>query len=742
MEEVFDESVVEPIPEEISEPVAEPEIEEEAIDKEKIHKALTDLLQICELEDNEVRLRHIQKWRRLDLYFNNIINIFWDSAANDWREPDWDSIDEEDVPPRSIAIYRAHAEAIIAALSITVPNTLFFPDDADNADDLDTADTFSTIAKLIQKQIDAPLVFMKVLQILFNQGTVFAYNHNRKDFKFGYTRKQVFEDKEITQYSIECPECGTQLGSGMDAPVEDIQACPTCGREVIPDNLPVTDTIKIPKGEERIPKTGQFLDLFGPLNVKTSFYAREQSQCGYLILKFNQNVALLRDIYCRGDEPALEWIEAQAVDNSQDDNWSRYSPNYMGNEPQNTALVKAVWFRPWMFEALGKNETEVIAALKEQYPEGCYVVFINDKVAELIPEDMDSHWTISVNPLSNFIHGEPLGTNLATIQDIRAEVCELELQTMEHGIPETFYEASAIDSDEYNKTMARPGTKTPVKKNPGESIGNSFFQTKTATLSDEIEIIKKQYDLDAQFVTGSFASVYGGPAQGGSQTASEYNQSRAQALQRLGIVWRMVSTFWSQIIYKSCLEFVSSLEEDTKFPSKEQGTYQNNWIRLNALRGTIGSVEPEYADQLPVSWGQIKDTLTQLIQLQIPEINMTLFHPQNLEIIKKSIGITELYIPGNDDRTKQYREINQIVQNPMAQVMPGPEDDSMVHVAVCNAFLVSAGGQQLKNENPEAFQAIQMHKQQHEMMIMQQTMEQSNTPPGEQPNTAQLPITS
>ena len=35
-----------------------------------------------------------------------------------------------------------------------------------------------------------------------------------------------------------------------------------------------------------------------------------------------------------------------------------------------------------------------------------------------------------------------------------------------------------------------------------------------------------------------------------------------------------------------------------------------------------------------------------------------LSHPQNNELVKKALGIPELYIPGINDRTKQYREIS------------------------------------------------------------------------------------
>ena len=44
---------------------------------------LSSLLQKCELEDEAVHYAWVRKAKRLELYFNNIVTLFWDNLQND-----------------------------------------------------------------------------------------------------------------------------------------------------------------------------------------------------------------------------------------------------------------------------------------------------------------------------------------------------------------------------------------------------------------------------------------------------------------------------------------------------------------------------------------------------------------------------------------------------------------------------------------------------------------------------------
>ena len=44
-----------------------------------------------------------------------------------------------------------------------------------------------------------------------------------------------------------------------------------------------------------------------------------------------------------------------------------------------------------------------------------------------------------------------------------------------------------------------------------------------------------------------------------------------------------------------------------------------------------------------------------------PQMQAVLAHPENMALVKRLIGLEELVIPDEESRTKQYREIAQLV---------------------------------------------------------------------------------
>jgi len=711
---------------------------------------LSSLLSMCEREDETVHYAWVRKAKRLELYFNNIVTLFWDNLTNDWSVPNWDDKEAEGVPPRIINIYRPHAESIIAALTVGVPNVLFFPTDADNADDIDKAEAFSSLAKIVQKHNKAKLLYIKILSIFFNQGTPFIYTYAKKDRRFGYYQTEETSLQDHTTYQHECPICGYGFGEGGKESIPNLP-CQSCGQvintEVTPQTVKVPVQVQVDKEKSRV-----IIDPFGVLNVKVPYSARTQEHCGFLILKFDQSIASLRSIFCipgpAGEEPLIENIESSTADVSTDTS-IRYPSIFLNNQPQNTAVVKCVWYRPWQFDLLGGprgSYKEEIQKIKATYPEGVYVIYVNSEPVEINGESLDDHWTMGLDPRAASVHNEPLGTNLAMIQDITAEIDELELQTMEHGISELFIASDAIDFTKYGNTQAKPGNITQTFKEPGRNIGDNFFETRTAQLSPEAGNLTQKYKNLAEFVTGDFPTVYGGSVPG-SSTATEYTKSQNQALQRLGTISSISAQLWADVIGKAVKEYAAQLEYDEKLVERNAGGFQTTNVDHMALkRGEVGECEPEFSELLPISSMQIKDTLMQIVQAKDPLLMALLSHPQNNELVKKALGIPELYIPGINDRTKQYREISLLLQQqPMpsqnsplgmeSSIPPEEFDDHQIEMELCKVWLNSSKGQKAKSENPPGYQNVVLHWKAHQMMLQMRTDVPNETPAGQEPNT-------
>lgn len=697
---------------------------------EEIKGALQDLLKEAREEDRFVRDNQLRTWKRLEYYWNNILDIFLDPVSRDWRVPDWDQLEEDgEIPPRLINIYRPLGEAVVAALSVTIPSIVYHPDDADNPDDQETAKAYRSINGLISSHDDDSMLFLRVLMIMFNQGTVFAYNYYHTDPKFGTFQKNRVELKDISTFQAHCPECGDPLDAGVEGNQEQSYQCQTCGYNGPAETSISSESFPQIVGFDNTPKGTVKREIYSGLNVKVPAYAKDQDNCGYLLLEFAQSAAMLRAIF-KDVEGGLD-IEAK-YDNSFE-SFSKLPIQYLGEQPQNAANVACLWLRPWQFYQLGNNKVTIVNELLKQYPDGCYCIFINDIPMEAHSENMDDHWTISDNPLGSFIYARPLGENLSTVQDIRGQLVEIELQTAEYGIPETFADSKVLDFEKYGAGRAQPGMVTPVKPRAGKSISDAFHTTKSAILSQEIDPLRQHIDQDAQLVSGAFPSVYGGVASGGSKTAAEYSQSKAMALQRLNTTWKITCWFWCKLQSKSAVEYANALKElnrDENFTKLEgNGNFVNVWVKRASLNGKVGKVEPEASEQLPQSWAQKKDLIFQLMTTGIPEVLAVLTHPQNAGLIKSTLGLNELFIPGEDNSIRQYKEFQLLSQG--IQVPTNPlVDDEDVHIRVLQHILEGPLGESLAEEG---MNASMMHLQMHMESMAQKAAADMSQQPGNQP---------
>lgn len=700
-----------PIPEEMMSQEQEemPAKESDELDEE-LQKALKELLLSARDEDRFVRDAQLRLWKRLEYYWNNILDIFLDPISRDWRVPDWDALEEEgEIPPRLINIYRPLGEAVVAALSVNVPSVLYHPDDADNPDDIETSKAYRSINEMIDAHDDKTMLFIKALTILFNQGTVFCYNYHHSDPKYGTISKPKVEFKDVNTFTAHCPECGEPLDSGVQGKHEEGYQCLDCGYQGPADVNEGVESLPQITGFDETPKGTIKRDLYSGLNIKVPAYVKGQDHCGYLLLEFAQSVPMLRSIF----KEHMDKIESKQ--DSTFEGFSKLPTYYLGQQPENAANVSCIWLRPWQYYQLGHNKLDQISELERLFPNGCYAIFINDDFMEAYPEKLDDHWTISDNPLGQFIYSRPLGENLSTVQDIRAQLVEIELQTAEYGIPETFVDERVLDLERYGSGQAKPGMVTSAKPRSGKSMSDAFYQTKAATLSQEIDPLRQHIDQDSQLVSGAFPSVYGGISQGGSNTATEYTQSKNMALQRLNITWKIITTFWTKLQARSAVEYANVLKEsgqDAKFSKKtDSGSFINVWVRQASLNGKIGRVEPECTDQLPNSWAQKKDAIFQLITSQVPEALSVLMHPNNAGIVKEAFGLQELYVPGEENRIRQQKEfqlLSQGVTVPINELV----DEHEVHIEVLKHLMSGPFGDSLTDEGLNAcMEHLMMHMQ-------------------------------
>lgn len=708
--------------------------EEERIiqEDEECDRLLKILINEAEKEDEDSpRYRLLQICKRNVLYFNNFQNIFFDEVARDYKAIDAISTELANVgsidDTKIINIYRAFAESLIAAMSVATPNIAFTPDDAENPDDIESAEAYSKISDLVQRHNAAGLMFIKSLTIWYNQGVVFAYNYYKSDPSYGFFETPVTNTVESKTNSVYCPECGELQDSGItekDLPNFDMINCQNCKYSGHPDVLASLTYNEEVVSYEKTPKGRVGFDVFGPCHVKAPMYARKQEDLGYLILRLDDHYAKFKTVY--SNHPDSEMIQGSGADTTKYERWSRVPPEYYGATSTDITTCRYAFFRPWYYNKLRKEDA---ALLFEKYPNGVKVDIIDDIIYDKQNVKLDDVWTVTFNPTSEFIHAEPPGNSIIPIQDAENDMFNLGLMSIEYGIPETFANPKTLNLKQYSKQRSTPGMMSPaLPPGPDRNLADGFHTIKAATLSNEYTTFERGVQEKGQFVSGAVPSLWGGTNSAGSNTATEYTESRARAMQRLQLPWKSMGHFWSSLQFKCAKLFAENLREDEHYTDKKNGTYVNVWIRKSSLQGKVGQIEPVANEQLPQSWMQKRDFFMRLIEMQNPDIGTLLLHPNNSELLKQISGIPDFYVPGEHDRNKQHAEFYILsTQEPINEVTPSVPvdadvDDHKAQMQVLKNILVSPVGISLYQTSPAFYQNCILHYKQHEMADVAKTM--------------------
>jgi hypothetical protein len=166
----------------------------------------------------------------------------------------------------------------------------------------------------------------------------------------------------------------------------------------------------------------------------------------------------------------------------------------------------------------------------------------------------------------------------------------------------------------------------------------------------------------SQFLTGLFPAVFGGEMES-QKTATGYAMARDQALGRLGLVWRRLKQFYADVMLLGVDCFRKNRPDDVEIPLLgEDGVFRSRWIRLADLKGNIFA-HPESDESFPRLKSQQRAVLQQLMGIPDPLIQRALTDPANIGYVKSVLGLSELVVPGEDSRTKQMREIQQLLSS-------------------------------------------------------------------------------
>jgi hypothetical protein len=223
----------------------------------------------------------------------------------------------------------------------------------------------------------------------------------------------------------------------------------------------------------------------------------------------------------------------------------------------------------------------------------------------------------------------------------------------------------------------------------------------------------------------------------------------------------MMTIWWKKIFMKAIPMYMKEMVVDERLVKKnDQGNYINVFIRTAELGGTIGNIELEPDEKMPITDEQKGDMVLQLLGLNNQEINTALMDPDNLPSLNKIIKLPMFRLPGAEDRQKQLEEIEELVnasplppdeksvqifqQATAAQAaMPNhgtppptpPEeqpsvdidddvDNHQIEATICKSWLIGPAGRLAKKENPNGYKNVLLHMKRHLAVIAKQMQQQ------------------
>lgn len=734
---------------------------------ERIKEALLALLDSVEREDEYVRLQQMRQFKKNNLFWHGFQYLFWDDTSQDWRIPTHEEFEEISGREETryifdyvINVFKAHGESIIAALSADIPDVRFGPRDAYDPDDQRAVTAADNCVELIQKWNRAKLVIIQALFYLATEGFVASYTYNKKDPIFGsiaipqYGRElqQTIPDERV------CESCGYSEEATPEEPIENEptpdeaaptevtppdlnvqqanELCPACGSPMTiepgtQEEIPVlVDRHMVPKGREVI-------EVYGALNVRVPSYIAKHADAGYLIHYVDADPAAFKEAF-----PDVK----DDIGSSSEDSYERMmrQSSIISSDTQNvgTRLTtqKKVWMRPWMLNRLENLDDDVEKKMRQMFKSGIYFSAIGKVICEVRDESQDRHWTITKAGPAKGVHADPLLQSLVPLQEIHNNLWNLFVMMVEYGVPATYADTEVFDFQGQAKQEVSPGYIYPVTPRPGQSIGDGFYTEKTATLPKEATQLLTSCEQAEQFCSGSFPSIYGGPSVSGSKTLGEYDRSRSFALQRLSLVWYYLNVWWGETVHKALLSFIDhQLEDEPVTVELERGSFQTKWIRMADLKGSFDRLEPDVSSDFPSSFAQKRQLLMSLFQLNNEEINAVLTSPENANVVQSYLGLTELKIPMNSQRTKQMREIliligfepDQLGEEIVSTVPIEPDiDDHPIHIEVLTEFLIGDVGQDLKKNDMRSYANCLAHLLEHKRAMLPPPGLPSLGPPG------------
>lgn len=710
----------------------------------EIQKAIWSLLMGLEEQDEIARRYEIKDILHRRLFFRGEHYWWYDNDLYQWMPPNVapvgrDLADYEQPAFQHVTnIWQATLLSLSAVLTQNNTNSKFFPKKASDPNAVMTAKKATKVTDFIHRNNDWQNLMDQLGYFMGTDGFVGSYSrYVTNGEQFGHDEQDVYAATEtpVGPATVSCPTCG----NGAESTTEEMPTCAECGDPMMDVPAP-TATVPQYAGTIQIPRGQEVISIIPALQLKRTMWADEQKD--FLYMDWITDLHKSKAIAAYPEKEKELSSGGGESDGGTANSYERIARRllYLGTGRHTGMILKDLgtfrraWIRKDAFYGIsghadGEQQPCMRCKLLMLYPDGVHVVFFNDTFCEARNECMDEKWeTMHSMPGEGQLR-ETLMSAMMPVQEMLNDCINLLFEICQFGVPEGFADADLLDMEARNNQVATAGNITPTKDaiGPNGDIRSKLMFTPATEPSEGMmKFIEMLMNEISQIISGNYPALAGGNT-GSNDTAAGIQIQRNQAMGRIGRAWRRMQIFLANTDCKALRCFAKNRQDDVEIPAQtESGDFSSDVIRLADMQGDVVAY-PEVDAQYPTLQADVRALISGMYNTAAENpLTLQIFQdPDNLEYAFREMGALDLEIPGEQQRIKTYKTIDQLLQqqpeqvpaqppseqNPqgsppqvLPSIQPDPDvDDLKIVATTANKWLISDKGIEAMTQNPVGY---------------------------------------
>lgn len=334
-----------------------------------------------------------------------------------------------------------------------------------------------------------------------------------------------------------------------------------------------------------------------------------------------------------------------------------------------------VFLRPAAFEHAPDTVRD---QLKAKYPKGCKVWISGDAYCRSIEKAFDDQLKVGFPAPGDGMNRSSMMRGMVPVQDAFNDYKNLEKEYADWGIPTIYRLTEVGDIEALREQTAEPGNQVSVELPAGiNSLADCFFVEPAPTCP--IEILQAYQDLRgalAEFIVGAPPALFGGSDEH-NETKGGIAMLRDQAMGQFSMAWGALQEMFAAGYKHAVLAISDSMQEESKLNLQIPGRRGKKVIvSISGAELTKGNFHafPDTDSSFPETSGAKRQVIqmlwTQAAADPMAAQTLGLMEPDNLELTREVMGITDWTIPGANSRDKQMGEIDQLLEQQPATPSP------------------------------------------------------------------------